>query len=61
MIRELFQDVFELRVPLYRTKTDAGLNSFAVPIDVLTRLERRSAAYAARPQRDPRQLELTLC
>lgn len=61
VIRELFQDVFELRVPLYRTKTDAGLNSFAVPIDVLTRLERRSAAYAARPQRDPRQLELTLC
>lgn len=61
VIREFYEDLQAGRVPLYCTGRGHGIAAFAVPIEVLTRLARRTVAWTSRVRRDPRQLELQLC
>lgn len=61
VIREFYEDLQAGRVPLYCTGRGHGIAAFAVPIEVLTRLARRTLAWTSRVRRDPRQLELQLC
>lgn len=60
-LKELYDDLLVGRVPLYLSSAKKGIGAFAVPLDVLARVARRSSDFASRARRDPRQLVLPLC
>lgn len=61
VVRELYADLLAGRIPLFAVEPGEGLRGFALSLDVLGRLARRSLDFASRMPRDARQLELQLC